>query len=161
MDEASIQTLRADLIEDYHILVRSHTAAIEQLLEDFNDDQMMFRLEAEAYEQERLAAIQTSPPTPREQNGEPSNKATTEQNDRPSNEDTTNARQEGPALTERPPEPTNTPPTVPDPVAIEDRSLRDTQPPTSTVQTQSPTPQLEQPTHTPDPETILDILEEE
>ena len=62
MDEASIQTLRADLTEDYHTLVKSHTAAIEQLLEDFNDDQMMFRLEAEAYEQERLAAIQTSPP---------------------------------------------------------------------------------------------------
>ena len=71
------------------------------------------------------------------------------------------ARQEGHALAKRPPEPTNTPPTVPDPVATKDRSLEDTQPPTSTVQTQSPTPQLEQPDHTPDPETILDILEEE
>ena len=80
MDEASIQTLHADLTEDYNTLVKSHTAAIEQLLEDFNDDQMMFRLEAEAYEQGRLAAIQTSPPTP------------TEQNDEPSNEDTTDAR---------------------------------------------------------------------
>ena len=52
MDEASIQTLRANLTEDYHALVKSHTAAIEQLLEDFNDDQMMFQLEAEAYEHE-------------------------------------------------------------------------------------------------------------
>ena len=84
MDEANSQTLRADLTEDYHTLVKSHTAAIEQLLEDFNDDQMMFRLEAEAYEQGRLAAIQTSPPTP------------TEQNDEPSNEDTTDARRSFP-----------------------------------------------------------------
>ena len=38
MDEANIQNLRADLTEDYHSLVKSHTAAIEQLLEDFNDD---------------------------------------------------------------------------------------------------------------------------
>ena len=149
MDEASIQTLRADLTEDYHTLVKSHTAAIEQLLEDFNDDQMMFRLEAEAYEQERLAATQTRPPMP------------TEQNNEPSNEDTTDAKQEGPAPTERPPEPTNTPPTVPDPVATEDRSLEDTKPPTSIVQPPSPTPQLEQPAHTPHPENILDILEEE
>ena len=28
MDEASIQTLHADLTEDYHALVKSHTAAI-------------------------------------------------------------------------------------------------------------------------------------
>ena len=38
MDEDSIQNLRADLIEDYPTLVKSHNAAIEQLLEDFNDD---------------------------------------------------------------------------------------------------------------------------
>ena len=71
MDEASIQTLRADLIEDYQSLVKSHTAAIEQLLEDFNDDQMVFRLEAEALERERLAAIPTSPPTATKQMEEP------------------------------------------------------------------------------------------
>ena len=50
MDEASIQNLHADLTEDYHTLEKSQNASIEQLLEDFNDDQMMFRLEAEAYE---------------------------------------------------------------------------------------------------------------
>ena len=50
IDEASIQNLHVDLTEDYHTLVKSHTAAIEQLLEDFNDDQMMFRLEAKAYD---------------------------------------------------------------------------------------------------------------
>ena len=60
MDEVSIQTLHADLTEDYHALVKSDTATIEQLLEEFNDDQMMFRFEAEAYEQERLTAMQTN-----------------------------------------------------------------------------------------------------
>ena len=49
MDEASIQTLRADLTEDYHTLLKSHTAAIEQVREEFNDDQMIICLEAEAY----------------------------------------------------------------------------------------------------------------
>ena len=63
MNEASIQNLRPDLTEDYHSLAKSHTAAIEQLLEDFNDDQMLFRPEAEAIERERLTAITTSPPT--------------------------------------------------------------------------------------------------
>ena len=168
MDEASIQNLRADLTEDYHTLVKSHTAAIEQLLEDFNDDQMMFRLEAEAYEQERLAAIQTSPPTP------------TEQNDEPPIEDTTDARQEGHAPAEGPPEHANTPPTIPEPVvtevssleattpptvpkpiAPEDCSREDTTPPAPTTQPPSPTPQPDHPAPTPDPETILDILEEE
>ena len=38
MDENSIQTLREDLTEEYHNLAKSHTAAIEQLLEEFNDD---------------------------------------------------------------------------------------------------------------------------
>ena len=168
MDEASIQTLRADLTEDYHTLVKSHTAAIEQLLEDFNDDQMMFRLEAEAYEQERLAAIQTSPPTPMEQNN------------KPPIEDTTDARQEGHAPAEGPPEHANTPPTIPEPVvtevssleatppstalepvAAEDCSREDTTPPAPTTQPPSPTPQPDHPAPTPDPETILDILEEE
>ena len=71
MDEASIQNLRADLTEDYHSLAKSHTAAIEQMLEDFNDDQMLFRLEAEAIERERLAAIPISPPMATEQKEEP------------------------------------------------------------------------------------------
>ena len=46
MDETSIQTLSEDLTEEYHTLAKSHTAGIEQLLEEFNDDQMMFCLEA-------------------------------------------------------------------------------------------------------------------
>ena len=124
--------------------------AIEQLLEDFNDDQMMFQLEAEAaYEHERLAAMHTSVPTP------------TDQNDKPPNADTTDARQEEPAPVEILTEPTNTPPTLLDSEATEHGSLGDTNPPTSTAQPPSPTAQPEQPNYTPDPENILDILEEE
>ena len=66
MDENNIQTLSEDLTEQYHNLVKSHTAAIKQLLEEFNDDQMMFRLEAKAYEEERLAAMANRAPTTNE-----------------------------------------------------------------------------------------------
>ena len=126
------------------------------------------KLQAEAYEREELAAIQTTPPTP------------TEQNDEPPIEDTTDARQEGHAPAEGPPEHTNMPPTVPEPVATEvssfeatppqtvpepvapeDSSLGDTTPPAPTTQPPSPTPHPDHPAHTPDPQTILDILEEE
>ena len=144
------------------------TVVIEQLLEDFNDNQMMFRLEAEAYEREQLTAIQTSPPT------------TTEQNKEPPIEDTTDARQEGHAPVEGPPKHANTPPTIPEPVEVEvkpleptpppiaresiapeDCSSEDITPPAPTTQPPPPTPQPDHPAHTPDPDTILDILEEE
>ena len=49
MDYNNIQLLREDLTEEFHALAKSHTTAIEQLLDDFNDDQMLFRIEAEAY----------------------------------------------------------------------------------------------------------------
>ena len=110
---------------------------------------MMFHLEAEAYERERLVAIQTNPPTPTEQNGELPI------------EDTMNSRHEEHALAEGPPEHGNTPPTVPEPIAPEDCSREDTTPPAPTTQPPSPTPQPDYPAHTPDPETILDILDEE
>ena len=57
MDEINIQILRENLTEEYHNLAKSHTATIEQLLEEFNNDQMMFLLEVEAYEEERLATM--------------------------------------------------------------------------------------------------------
>ena len=78
MDENNIQTLREDLTEEYHTLAKSHTAAIEQLLEEFNDDQMMFRLEAEAYEEERLAAMANRAPTTDDHEAEPTTTNTTE-----------------------------------------------------------------------------------
>ena len=94
MDENNIQLLREDLTEEFYALARSHTTAIEQVLEDFNDDQMLFRLEAEAYEQERIytksqaaTATQNIAPTMEEQASEPL--ATTH---------TTEARQEEPVL---------------------------------------------------------------
>ena len=103
-----------------------------------------------------------------------------EQNDEPPIEDTTDARQEGHAPVEGPPAHANTPPIVPEPVATEVSSLEATTPPTApkpvgtedcsredttspapTTQPPSSTPQPDHPAHTPDPETILDILEEE
>ena len=162
MDEASIQNLRANLTEDYPSLAKSHTAAIEQMLEDFNDNQMLFRLEAEALEQERLAAISTSPPM------------TIEQKEEPPNEEITDATQEELAPINRPPEDAHT---VPDPVEVEASPLEPTPPPELVAPeegtqedltppapiTQPPAPTLQQnhPATTPDPETILNILEEE
>ena len=94
--------------------------------------------------------------------------------------DTTDARQEGYAPTEGPPKHANTPPTVPEPVAIEvslleattppsvpepvapeDCSREDTTPPAPTTQPPSPPPQPDHHAHTLDLETIRDILEEE
>ena len=105
MDETNIQTLREDLTEEYHTLAKSHTAAIEQLLEEFNEDQMMFRIEAEAYEEERLAAMKNRAPTPNDHDDEPPVANTTEQ------------RQEGPAPadTHITPKPTTTTTTPPEP----------------------------------------------
>ena len=78
MDENSIHLLHEDLIREFQALARSHTTAIEQLLEDFNDDQMLFRLEAKAYEHERLhaecqatIATQNTAPTTEERTSEP------------------------------------------------------------------------------------------
>ena len=58
MNENSIQILHEDLTEEFQALAKSHTTAIEQLLEEFNEDQMFLRREAEAYEQLRLQAEQ-------------------------------------------------------------------------------------------------------
>ena len=125
----------------------------------------MFRLEAEALERERPAAIQTSHPT------------TTEQNEEPPIEDTTDTGQEELAPAEGPPVDAHT---VPDPVEVEvspleptppsmapesvapeECSREDITPPAPTTQSPAPTPQPDLPATTSDPETILDILEEE
>ena len=162
MDEANIQNLRADLTEDYHSLAKSHTVAIEEMLEDFNDDQMLFRLEVEAIERKRLVAIPTSPPT------------ATKKKEEPPNEEITDVTPEEHATANRPPEDAHT---VPDPVEVEVSPLEPTPPPEESAapevdaredttppnQTQPPAPtvQPDHPATTPDPENILDILEEE
>ena len=160
MDEANIQTLRADLTEDYQSLVKSHTAAIEQLLEDFNDDQMVFSLEAEALEHERLATLHTSPPP-----------ATKQTEDPPREGITTTAQEELATTTGRAKAAHSEPPPVEETV-----SLSDIAPPTDTTvalatdaedematptQPLPPTVQPDHPATTPDPETILDILIED
>ena len=151
MDETSIQTLREDLTEDYHNLVKSHTAAIEQLLEEYNDDQMMFRLEAEAYEQERLAAMKNRVPTP------------TDHNDEPPIANTTEARQEGPAPvdTHITPETQTTTTTMSEPEPTEDDPSEDTAIPDSAAKPPSPTPPSKQPNQPHAPKDILGILEDE
>ena len=70
MDENNIQILHKDLTEEFHALAKSHTTAIEQLLEEFNNGQMLLRIDVEAYEQNRLqverqaeAPTQTTAPT--------------------------------------------------------------------------------------------------
>ena len=47
MDKTSINMVREDLTKDFHALANGHTKAILTLLEEFNDDQMMLRIEAE------------------------------------------------------------------------------------------------------------------
>ena len=94
MDENNIQLFREDLAEEFHALVKSHTTAIEQLLDDFNDDQMLFQIEVEAYEDERIHTnIQAVAPTTDEKTSEPVATHTTE------------AGREGPALANTNPTP--------------------------------------------------------
>ena len=148
MDDTSIQTLREDLTEEYHTLATSHTAAIEQLLEEFNDDLMVFRLEAEAYEEERLATGSHRAPTNTEQGTESLPTA---------------ARPEESAPTDVhiPPEPQTITPTLPESVPTEEGTHDDTAIPNSATQPPSPTPPAEQPAQPHAPEDILGILEEE
>ena len=162
MDEASIQTLRADLTTDYQSLAKSHTTAIEQLLEDFNDDQMVFPLEAEALERERLASIPTSPPPATEQTEDPPREEiedTAQEELAPANRPSGDAHTV-PHLVDEEVSPLDTAPPPEATVAPEEEARADM---TTLDQTPPPTPtvQLDHPDATPDPENILDILEEE
>ena len=151
MDETNLQTLREDLTEEYHTLAKSHTAAIEQLLEEFNDDQMMFRLEAEAYEEERLVPMANRAPK------------TNDHEDEPTVTNTTKARQEGPAPadTHITPDQQTAITTLPEPEPTEDAQREATIIPDSVAKPPSPTPPSEQPNQPHAPEDILSILEED
>mgnify|MGYP007132919331 CR=1 FL=1 len=48
MDENCIQILREYLTEEFHALTQTHTTVIGHLLEEFNDDLMLLRLDAKA-----------------------------------------------------------------------------------------------------------------
>ena len=97
-------------------MVKSHTVEIKQLLEEFNDDQLMFRLEAEAYEEECLAARNNRAPTTGDHEPEPTTTNTTE------------ARQEGPAPADNhlTPEQQTTTTTLPKPEPTEEGPREDT-----------------------------------
>ena len=123
---------------------------------------MVFLLEVEALERERLAAIPTRPPT------------ATEQTEDPPREEITDTTQEELAPANRPSEDAHT---VPHPVEEEVSPLDTTPPPEETVAPAvdaqaematpartlppAPTVQPDHPATTSDPENILDILEEE
>ena len=47
MDKTSISIIREDLEEDFHAIADGHTKVISTLLEEFNDDQMVLRIEVE------------------------------------------------------------------------------------------------------------------
>ena len=151
MNDTNIQTLHEDLIEQYHTLAKSHTTAIEQLLEEFNDDQMMFCLEAEAYEEERLVTMTNRAPMTNDH--EPELTTTT----------TTEARQDGPALTDThiTTEQHSTTTTLPESEPIEGGAREDTAIPDSLAKPLSPTPASEQLDQPHAPEDILGILEED
>ena len=46
MDKNNIALVREDLEEDFRALANGHTGAITALLEEFNDDQIVLRLDA-------------------------------------------------------------------------------------------------------------------
>ena len=142
--------------------MKSHTAEIEQLLEDFNDDQMVFRLEAESLEQERLATIPTSPPTAIEQMEDPPHEeitVTAQEELAPATGHSEDAHSEP-----HPVEETVSPPDIAPPtdttVAPEEDARADMITPDQTLPS-APTVQPDHPDTTPDPANILDILEEE
>ena len=132
-------------------MAKSHTAAIEQLLEEFNDDQMMFRLEAKAYEEERLAAMANKAPT------------TNDHEDELTVTNTSEARQEGPTPVDTHITPNKQTATthLPDSEPTEDAQREATTIPDSTRKPPSRTPPSEQPEQPHAPKDILGILEED
>ena len=61
MDKNNIALVREDLEEDFCALADGHTSAIIALLEEFNDDQMVLRLDAEKALEITTAAEHTVP----------------------------------------------------------------------------------------------------
>ena len=114
-------------------MVKSHTVEIKQLLEEFNDDQMMSRLEAEAYEEERLATMNSRASTTNDHENEPTTSNTTE------------ARQEGPVPVHTliTPDQQTATTNLSEPEPIEDAPRESTAIPDSTAKPQSPTPPSE------------------
>ena len=112
---------------------------------------MIFRLETEAYEEERLAAMTNRAPTTNEQEVEPTSTTIDEaQHDGPTPVDTH-------TTTDQQPMPT----TLPEPVRTKDTQRKAAANPDSAEKPPSPTPSSEQPDQPHVPEDILSILEED
>ena len=50
MDKQKITTIREDLMDDFDALDQVHSEKIRKLREEFDDDQLQFRMELEAYQ---------------------------------------------------------------------------------------------------------------
>ena len=53
MDKEHITMIREDLANNFYALAQTHSEENRKLLEEFNDDQLQFTMELEAYEWER------------------------------------------------------------------------------------------------------------
>ena len=111
----------------------------------------MFRLEAEAYEEECLATMTNKAPTTDDHEAEPTTTTTTE------------ARQEGPAPADNHTTPNQQPGTTTLPVLIptDDAQHEAAATPGSIAKPSSPTPPSKQPDQPHAPKDILDLLEED
>ena len=56
MDKNNIKILREDLTAEFQAFTQTHTTVIGNLLEEFNDDQLLLSIETEGYEREHLQA---------------------------------------------------------------------------------------------------------
>ena len=53
MDEKNITTLQDDLTDEFYVLALAHSEKILKILEEFDDDQLQFAIDLEAYEKDR------------------------------------------------------------------------------------------------------------
>ena len=56
MDKQNIIMIIEDLIDDFYV-AQVHSEEIQNLLEEFDDDQLQFRMDLETYERERMQPI--------------------------------------------------------------------------------------------------------
>ena len=53
MDEKNVATLWEDLTGEFYVLAQAHSDEIRKMLEVFDDDQLQFSIELEAYKKDR------------------------------------------------------------------------------------------------------------
>ena len=58
MNKKNINTIREELADDFYVLAQASSDEIRKLLEEFDNDQLQFALELEAYKNERVQSTQ-------------------------------------------------------------------------------------------------------